>query len=351
MILTLIVFLVILSILVLIHEGGHFFAAKKLGIKVEEFGFGLPPRVFGIKKGETIYSLNLLPIGGFVKLYGEDEEIKSQKFRAFYGRPVWQRALVVVAGVVMNFILAVLVFSFLFTQGMLIPKDRIHIEGVAKDSPAQSAGLKNGDIILKIDDKKITKSADLTSYTKDKLGEKVTLTLERGTVEITPRREYPQNEGPMGIAISNIEMVKYPIYKAPFLGTVEALKMSWVLASGIVILLFQFIFQGIAPQGIAGPVGIAQITGQAVSSGSLAVVLLAGLLSLNLAVVNILPIPAMDGGRLLFILIEMIFRRRVNPHFERYAHTIGLVILLALMALVTFHDIDRLFSGKLPFDF
>lgn len=343
MLITVLVFLIILTILVLIHEAGHFLVAKKLGIKVDEFGFGLPPRAFGRKIGETIYSVNWLPIGGFVKLYGED---LGSGPRAFYSRPIWQRAAVVVAGVFMNFILAVIVVSYLFTQGVPLPKDRVHIEATVKGSPAEVAGLKKGDVILEINGKRIRKTQDLVSYTKEKLGEKVVLTLERGVVEIVPRKDYPKDEGPMGVIISNVEVVKYPPYQAPFLGTLEALKLSWFIVSSVGVLLWQFIAQGIVPQDVAGPVGIAQVTGMAVSSGSMAVLSLIALLSLNLAVLNILPIPALDGGRLLFIFIELSMRRRVNPHFERYAHTIGMAILLALIALITFRDIARLFSGQ-----
>lgn len=345
---TVIVFLIVLSILVLIHELGHFLVAKKFGVKVEEFGFGLPPRVFGVKRGETIYSLNLLPIGGFVKLYGEDG-VKKDK-RAFSSRPVWQRAAIVVAGVAMNFVLAVLIISYLFTQGIPVPKERVHLEGVAKGGPAEAVGLRKGDVLLEIDGRKVEKTADALSYTKEKLGQKVTLRIqrekERLSFEIVPRKEYPKDEGPMGIVISNIEKVTYPLYQAPFLGTLEALKLSFFIGAGVAVLLWQFIVQGVVPTGVAGPVGIAQVTGQAVTSGAMAVISLTGILSLNLAVLNILPIPALDGGRLLFIAIEAVLRRRVNPHLERYAHTIGMILLLLIIALITFRDITRLFTGK-----
>src|SRR3989338_10684278 len=222
MILTIIVFLLILTVLVLIHEAGHFFVAKKLGIKVEEFGFGLPPRAFGIKKGETTYSINWLPIGGFVKLYGEDQagagKITNQKSqitnhkdinRAFFSRPVWQRALVVGAGVVMNFLLAVLILTYFFgISGVQSPGNKVFVTDVVKDSPAQKAGLKTGDQIVSINDEKITSPSQLVSITKQHLGEKITLKVSRESksqrnVEVIPRKNYPSDQGPMGVGITS----------------------------------------------------------------------------------------------------------------------------------------------------
>ncbi len=356
-----------MSVLVLVHELGHFLVAKKLGIKVEEFGFGLPPRAFGIKRGETIYSINWLPIGGFVKLYGEDEagggKITPAKRvsgthipdfkRAFFGRPVWQRALVVAAGVFMNFVLAVVLISYLFSsQGVPVVGDEVVVLSTLPNSPAQKAGLKSGDIIVSLNGQKIIKTHTLIDITRKNAGEKILLEVKnkKGEVRkiaIVPRKDYPKNEGPMGVTISqNVEVKKYPWYQAPFLGTKEALKMSWMIVSSLAISLWQFITAGVAPKGLAGPVGIAQITGQFVQIGPLAVLSFISLLSLNLAVLNILPIPALDGGRLFFILIEGVTGRKVPQKFEGYAHTIGMVILLALIALITFRDIGRLLSGQ-----
>lgn len=364
MITTIIVFLLVLSILVLIHEAGHFFVAKKLGIKVEEFGFGLPPRAFGIKRGETMYSVNWLPIGGFVKLYGEDEagggkasvkkeEIKDTK-RAFFARPPWQRAIIVVAGVVMNFILGVVIISYLFgSQGVSTPGDKVIVMEVQKSSPAAVAGLKPGDQVVSIDRQKIKSSEELIGITKKHLGEKVTMQIiPKGQqtakdIIVTPRKNYPQNEGPMGVAISqNIEVKKYPWYKAPVLGTIEAFKMSWMIVSGLGLVLWQLVTSGAVPKGVAGPVGIAQLTGQFVQIGPFAVLSLVALLSLNLAVLNILPIPALDGGRLAFILVEMFTGKKANPKWEGYAHAVGMALLLGLIALITLHDLLRVFSGQ-----
>jgi len=382
MLVTLLVFLLILSVLVMIHELGHFVVAKKLGILVEEFGFGLPPRIWGKKIGETTYSINWLPIGGFVKLYGEDQEEsgtkdkKSLQFavrssqlekRAFYSRPVWQRILVLVAGVVMNFLLGIVIISYLFTQGVMVPTDRVHVEKIVSGSPADTAGLLEKDVIIKlkvksekfqpqadrpldekIEEVEIKSSDDLINTTKEHLGEEIILIVERNGKELefilTPRKDYPPDEGPMGVTISTYEEKRYSIWQAPIQGTKEALILSWELVKGIGITLWKLVsFQPVS-KDVAGPIGIAQITGEAVKFGNNAVLELLGLLSLNLAIVNILPFPALDGGRLLFVLIEGATGRRLKATWERYVHQIGMAILLALILLVTINDLIRIFG-------
>lgn len=359
---TILVFILVLTLLVLIHELGHFFVAKRFKIKVEEFGFGLPPRIWGKKFGETIYSLNWLPIGGFVKLYGEDEagagristKLKeiTNKSRAFYTRPAWQKALVVIAGVFMNFVLSVAIISFLFAvAGAAVPGDKVTISQVVKGSPADLAGLKEGDRVSYINSIKITSTSQLITETRNNLGKEITLRLSSGQgekeVKVTPRKDFPKNQGPMGVAISqNVEVKKYEWYQAPFAAVSEALKISWLIIAGFGTLIFQLVTSGAVPREVAGPIGIAQLTGQVVAVGPFAVLSFISLLSLNLAVLNILPVPALDGGRLFFILIEMVTRRRVHPRFENYAHTIGMALLLALIALITFHDLTRLISGQ-----
>lgn len=361
---TVLIFILILSVLVLIHEGGHFLVAKFFNIKVEEFGFGFPPRAWGRKIGETIYSINWLPIGGFVKLYGEDEagggkiSLKSKKStvknssRAFFAKPWWQRGLVSVAGVAMNFLLAVILISVIFAVvGVGVPGNKVIVTQIIKDSPADMSGLKTGDTVEYINNVKITSTQQLIDLTKKHLGEKLTLKVltngKEKTLEVTPRKEYPKDQGPMGVAISqNFEVKKYSWLEAPVVGTKEALKTSWLMVSAFGTVISQIFTQGTVPKDVAGPVGIAQLTGQVVQIGPFAVLSFIAMLSLNLAILNILPIPALDGGRLFFILIEGITRRKVHPKFESYVHTIGMIVLLALILLVTFHDISRLISGQ-----
>jgi regulator of sigma E protease len=367
MFVTILAFLIILSVLVVVHELGHFLVAKKLGIKVEEFGIGFPPRAWSKKIGETVYSVNWLPVGGFVKLFGEDAAgggkvgVQSSKLkvessgddveRAFYARPLWQRMVVVTAGVIMNVILAIVLISFLFaTQGVPLPTDNIIVTEVAHNSPAEIAGLQKDDKILRINDKEIKKTDLFISETKKHKGEEVTLLVLRDktefTVKLTPRVNAPKNEGAMGVAISNIEVKKYSWLTAPFYGTMEAAKFSWMIASGLGSLVTDFIFHGVKPQGVAGPIGVAQLTGEAVRAGWFAVLWFVSLLSLNLAVLNILPIPALDGGRFFFMVLEMFTGKKVSPKYEAYAHGVGLVLLLGLMALITVLDVSRLIQGK-----
>src|SRR3989338_8098358 len=200
MFVTIIAFILILSVLVLIHELGHFLFAKKFGIKVEEFGFAFPPRVFGKRIGETLYSINLLPVGGFVKLYGEDSagggSVKSSKLkvksydlkRAFYARPAWQRATIVLAGVVMNFLLAVVLISYLFSaHGVAVPTKNIRITDISKNSPAEEAGLKAGDEVLQINKSRVNKTEEFASIVKKQAGSEVELKIKREGKEFTIR--------------------------------------------------------------------------------------------------------------------------------------------------------------------
>lgn len=363
---TVVAFILILSVLVLIHELGHFLVAKKLGIKVEEFGFGFPPRVWGIKRGETLYSINLLPVGGFVKLFGEDSagggsisksHVKGQLsnvndlHRAFFARPVWQRFTVVIAGVVMNFLLAVILISYIFsTTGVGVPTSKVHITEVLPNSPAAAAGIQKQDLVAAVNNTKISSNKQFIQIIEQNEGKPVTLTIKRGEQEqnitLTPRKDFPKGQGPVGIGISDTQVLKYPWYKAPFFGTIEAFKFSWIILSGLGDMVTNIVLQGKQPQGVAGPIGVAQLTGQAVSYGPTATLWFTALLSINLAVLNVLPIPALDGGRLFFIVIEAVARRKVNAKYEGYAHAAGLIILLGLMAFITIFDVLRISSGQ-----
>lgn len=362
MFLTILVFIVMLSVLVLIHELGHFLVAKKFGIKVEEFGLGFPPRVWGKRIGETLYSFNALPIGGFVKLYGEDEtgagrvtsnkKVTKDLHRAFFARPIYQRILVVIAGVTMNFILAVIIITFLFTtEGIPTPGATVTLTEIAKNSPAEKAGLKKGDIVYKIENIEIKDTQSLITQTRKKLGEEINITVKRGSatevVKVTPRKNYPEGEGPMGIAISqNVQFQKYPFPQSLYYGTKQAVKDSWQVIVGFKTVVVELVTRFTVPQGVAGPIGMAQLTGEFVRVGPSAVLALVYTLSLSLAVLNVLPIPALDGGRLFFILIEAVTRKKVNAKFEAYAHLVGLVLLLSFLALVSYKDVLRIVAGQ-----
>jgi len=348
-----ITFFILLSILVLIHEFGHYYVAKKSGMLVEEFGFGLPPRIYGIKVGETLYSLNLLPFGGFVKIFGESpDDLKSKKIspdlkkRAFNNKPWKQRAAVLLAGPAMNFVLAVIVISYMFTQGVYLPSDTVRIVGVDKNSPAAIAGLQKKDIIVSIDSKPVTSSNDVIKTAQQKAGKEAVIEYERNgqtyhTV-IIPRKNPPQGQGAVGVVITDLEYKSYPFYLAPFIGVWESIKISLQFYQELGKLIFQLVtFQKPQVQ-VAGPVGIAKLTSDAVKTGFTAVLQLLGLLSLNLALINLIPFPALDGGQLVFVLYEGTTRRKINENFKAKVNAIGFAVLIFLLLFITFKDIRGL---------
>lgn len=359
---TLILFLLILSILIFFHEFGHFLAAKKAGILVEEFGFGLPPRLWGKKVGETLYSINALPIGGFVKLYGEDgsgkitnKQIPNNKLkgRAYFEKSLGRRFSVIIAGVAMNLLLAIVCFSALYFHfGIPVKTDKIKIVGVSENSPARAAQIKPDDQIISIDGEKVTGTESFVELMKERAGTVVHLGIVRGeeTLEISviPRENPPAGDGPLGVAVSDMEMKKFPWWQMPYFGVREGFKES--LAWGGMILSFlkktliSLVVSGKVPRDIAGPVGIYQITGQAVKGGIFAVIEFLGILSVNLMIINVLPIPAMDGGRLIFLGYEAIARKKANQKLEMLVNNLGMAFLLALMVLITANDVLRIFN-------
>ncbi len=372
MFLTGLTFFIILSILVLIHELGHFLMARRIGVAVEEFGMGLPPRIVGKKIKGTLYSINWLPIGGFVKLAGEDEEEQSanshqqsarlkadsRKLKAFFwARTKKERAAILLAGVTMNFFLAVAITSYLLTQGIQVPAGRVHVERIMTGSPAEKAGVIEKDIIGSVmyqasgntQVKNIIAPKDLIETTKAHLGEEITLVIVRNgtpiSLTIVPRRESPKGEGPMGVAISDLELKTYPLYQIPFEAIRINLERAWAMLSSLGMTLWRLATLQSVAADVAGPIGIAQVTGQAVKFGFKAVLEFMSILSLNLAVLNVLPIPALDGGRLAFVFIEKIIGRKLRPAFERSTHQVGMLILFALIFLISINDILRIARG------
>lgn len=529
-------FILIFSVLVLIHEGGHYFAAIKSGIKVEEFGFGLPPRLWGVKKGETLYSINAIPFGGFVRLLGEDKmEAKFLKNkRSFIGKPARVRIMVIVAGVLMNFLLALLLLTVGFSfgiqplildgddvlagitdgtiqvqQGIMVKEvmpggpadlaglkqgDKIdYIDGkevtsqeqikkalkssgkpvsldfwrdgkayrmqltgneksgldfkaydilflprvaiqsvkpgsasdlaglksgdtilsingspvyymeeynkaiggtsaldfmvgrstgtanfrvelpqrniviissVFENTPAETAGLRKGDIILSLDGNMVTDPKQAIAYTKENAakdivyelnrnGEKVYLSvrpLETGLIGVGLSTVYSYENNDLSVyssdsvtSIVKINDVRYPVWVAPVKALEESGRLSILTGKMFIEVIRSVVTRFTVPEGVAGVVGIAQLTHVFVQEGALPVLRFMALLSLSLAIINIFPLPALDGGKLLFIVIEVIIGRRVGSRFEGIVHTIGFVLLLLLIFAVTYNDIARLF--------
>jgi len=370
-----IVFVIIfLSILVLVHELGHFLAAKKFGLLVEEFGIGLPPRIWGKKIGETIYSINALPFGGFVKILGEDredgkvskadkeilvvemeekiivsenqlaidEKLSVEKIvvsdnRNFNSLSIGRRMLIIIAGVLMNFLLGWLVISIVFAIGSA---QAIVITQVFKNSPAESIGLQVGDKIIS------TSVDNFIKFTNDNRGKEITLKIERnaGVKEflVTPRLNPPSGEGALGIGLIETGAQRQNIFSSIWDGLKTSLQIIQLVFLAIFNLFKQlFTTGGVNLAGIAGPVGIVKVTAQAENLGFNYLLQLLALISLNLVVINIFPFPALDGGRLLFLLIEKIKGSPLPIKFEKYANSAGMALLLILMVAITVRDIIK----------
>lgn len=355
MILSLISFFVVLSILVLVHEWGHFFAAKRFGIWAEEFGLGLPPRAWGKKIGETIYSLNWLPIGGFVRLHGENlEDSITNKDRAFLNKSKFARTVVICAGVFMNVVLAIVIFSIYYSINGIpyeAPMGHVQIVGVREDSPAAKAGIVANDVVVTVDGKEFTVNKEFIDYVNSKKGEEVGLVVTRGseTKEIVamPDANPAEGQGALGVVVSSSRTEYYfaPLWQRPILGVAEGFKDAFFWGKMVITGLRTMVVDlvgGSVPSDIAGPVGIYKLTDEVRQMGILPLMHFMGVLSLNLAIINILPIPALDGGRLLFIVFEAITRKRVTPAIEAKIHAVGMAILLLLILVITIVDIKRL---------
>jgi regulator of sigma E protease len=342
-----------LVILIVFHELGHFLMAKKFGVEVEEFGVGIPPRVFGKKIGETIYSLNWIPLGGFVKLHGEDEKIDDEK--SFSTKPIYQRALIVSAGVVAFFIIAFFIFSLYFAIGVRVVVDEntnineisnpeIIITSTLKNSPAEEAGIKKGDKLLAIDGTATETFEDVEMLLKEKETEEVNIKINRNGEEIILSafpRESENEEGALGIAMLMTAEKEYPLYRAPIEGAVMTWKMTSSVLKGFYLLFKSLFTSGAIPKGmeIGGPVAIVNFGADAFSRGLSDFLYFLGAITVSLAVLNILPIPALDGGRLVFLAIEKIKGGPIPEKLEYGLNAIFFVLLLCLMVLITFKDL------------
>ena len=352
--LTVLVFIGLLLAVVLVHELGHFMAAKRAGCRVEEFGFGFPPKVWSIKRGETEYSFNLLPIGGFVRIEGEDMENDNPGPRSFATKSTGWRVLILSAGVIMNVVLAWVLLSTQSILGVPVIVDenntqeltnfQTYITGVGDKSPAEEAGLKSLDRIVSIDG---IASPSITEVqeTINKSRGPVQITVNRQGMEekvtVMPRENPPEGQGKLGVELTSTGLVRYPWWTAPWQGLVRTGEMLTAITKQFGIILGRlFTGQG-GTLDLAGPVGIAVYTKEATSLGWGYVLEFGALISLNLAIINILPLPALDGGRILFVLLEKIRGKRVAVNIERRTHAIGFILLIGLMLIITFKDIQK----------
>lgn len=427
MFLTIITFLIVLSLLVFVHELGHFVVARKFGVRAEEFGFGFPPRAFGIQKlkgekikkvaetenieatvddyrsagGEleivketitdriteidqvvayekwkivkgakdpeinpdeenmsagTIYSINWVPLGGFVKIKGENGDNAGES-DSFASKPIWQRAAILSAGVTMNIFLALIVIIVGLMIGMpqsldegadprAITYDRkIQVAQVMPNTPASDIGIIPGDAILSIDNQEFFNTEELQNYVNEHIGQELDYKIKREqeivNYKITPEKMAETGKGGIGVAISEVGMVKYPWYYAIWEGFKTTFMMVWAI-----LVAFYELFKGLilghgVSADVAGPVGIAVLTGQVARMGVIYIMQFTAMLSINLAIINFLPLPALDGGRVLFLIIEKIKGRPVKRELEAAIHNIGFMLLMVLVLLITFRDVMK----------
>lgn len=425
MLLTIIIFVIVLSVLVLAHEWGHFITARRFGVAAEEFGLGFPPRIFGVqtwkqpklekiaeteevrvdikaspltdggeivkevitdkireidtvkkvrcwrlvwgakelteedKKFGTVYSLSWLPLGGFVKIKGENGEGENER-DSFASRPIWQRAVMLAAGVIMNVILAMVLIIVGFMVGLpqsldsgldaraLVSDRKIQIVQVIKNSPAELADLKIGDTIISIENNKFANFSELQQFVDSKIGKKLDYKIKRGQElidkPIIPIMMKETDKGGIGVAISETGIVRYPWYLAIWEGFKLTFILIWTILAAFYELIKGLIFGHGVSADLAGPVGIATLTGQVARLGFVYLMQFTALLSINLAVINFFPFPALDGGRFLFLIIEKIKRAPVKRELENLIHNIGFVLLMILVLVVTFRDVAK-FGG------
>ena len=361
---SILIFFIILLVLIIVHEFGHFFSAKRFGVRVDEFGFGFPPKLFKIKKGETEYSFNALPFGGFVKIFGESPDEESltgpDAGRSLLNKPKWKQAVVLFAGVFANFLLAWFLFSVSFMSGLPMSAGsgmkseslqdlHLSVVEVLKNSPAETAGLKAGDRVISVKSASEalteispeTLKSFVNSHPNDEI--EIGYVREKSQIQFIKTKPTLIEGTPMlGIAMDMVGIAKLPIFKA----FREGMRLTLFATAGIAKGLYTLISEAIMGKGsfasVTGPVGLVGIVGTAYKFGFAYLLSFTALISLNLAILNLLPFPALDGGRLFFLLIEKIKGSRINPKFANAANMIGFALLIILMLAVTYHDIVKL---------
>lgn len=352
---TLLLFVATFTVIIAVHELGHYLTARLLGMRVLEFAFGFPPRIAAFRKGGIDYSINAIPFGGFVRILGQDDfairQVGEGEPGSFTSKPWWAQAVVLVAGVTMNLLLAIVVLTATFAMGTSAPTGQVRISEVKPGSPADAAGIRVDDVVRDVDGRAVKSSRDLVLYTREHRGVEISLRLDRNgrplpPIRAVPRKGPPEGEGPLGIVLEDV--------MAPATGGLpqafgNALALTVDIVQQIAALPAQlFGDRNVSPDGppqIGGPIEIYRVTGQVSQFGIAAFLRLVGVLSINLAVLNIIPFPALDGGRLLFVLIGGIFRRRLAPQVEAAVHAVGFVLLLAFIVAVSISDIRRLIGG------
>lgn len=351
---TIVSVIILLGVLIFVHELGHFLMAKTMGVGIQKFSLGFGPKLIGKKIGETEYRLSLIPLGGYVKLLGESENetlSSEEKKRSFLKQPLYKKISIVAAGPIFNFLLAIVIFLVVYMVG--IPTLGTKIGGILLESSASLSGLQKGDVVKSIDQKKVNRWEEISETISKSQGKVLKITIERNqqilTFSITPRLTKVKN-----LFGESIEDYKIGISPAEYLVIVRlnpihaltaGLQRTWFISKLTLISIVK-IFKGVvSPKSLGGPILIAQIAGAQVKEGIIPFLLFMALLSINLGILNLLPIPVLDGGHLFFYFIEGIFRREISVKWKEMAQQIGFIILILLMIFVFMIDIDRLNIG------
>jgi regulator of sigma E protease len=348
-------FLVMFTAIIAVHEFGHYITARLLGMRVLEFAFGFPPRIFAIRRGGIDYSVNAIPFGGFVRILGQDDFSIEQRGAgepgSFTSKSWWAQAIVLAAGVTMNFILAIVVLTAAFMIGTEASAGIVRVEEVSAGSPAEAAGIQPGDLVRTIDGKAITRTSELQTHVYGNAGKEVAIVLERedravGPIKIVPRAMPPENEGPLGVRLS--EVTTPPTALSPPQAFVQAMRLTGDVVVQIAELPAQLFARPAGQPGpppVGGPIEILRVTALVSQAGLSAFLKLVGVISVNLGVLNIIPFPGLDGGRLFFVLLSAALRRRISPQVEAAIHAVGFILLLGLLIVVSVADIRRAAGG------
>ncbi|MEK7566967.1 MAG: site-2 protease family protein [Patescibacteria group bacterium] len=354
MILDIAIFIIVLAVLVLAHEFGHFLAARKNGVRVDEFGFGFPPRLFGFKRGQTLYSLNLFPLGGFVKIAGENEA-ESSDSENFASKSLFSRASILFAGVFFNIVLAFIIFSVVVPLGIPVDAEdpywqlrvrdtAITVVEVLKGSSAELAGFKTGDRVLTLETIsggiiKPSHVFEVQDFTRANAGQSAIIEIERRGQKIVLSANLAEGEAPLGVATAKVGKIASPWYAVPWVGLELTAFAVWRTLEGFFFIL-KLLFSGQSVAGfISGPVGIFSLVSGILDFGPVILMTFVATLSINLAIINLMPFPALDGGRLLFLMIEGLRGKPLSRRIGGLAHALGFAILIMLMAIITYLDI------------
>jgi len=353
----LLIFISFIGLLV-IHETGHFLAARKFGVKVEEFGIFLPPKIYGKKIGETLYSINLLPFGAFVRIFGQDS--RTQEEGSFNSKPIWQRAIILFAGVFAFWLIAFLIYTIIFAVGVDqnisdnmegFNNPKVQITGIAPGSPAEDSEIMIGDTVYSLtynsETIEVNKVSEVQEFILNNKGNEITLGIKRGDENlektVTPRVEYPENEGSVGVGLIRTAIVKYPLWQAPLYGIKASIETPIEIIKGWGYVISSAFKKESSNVSVVGPIGVVRMMNEAASFGLNYFLQFIAMIAIYLALFNLLPIPSLDGGRLFFLLIEKIKGGPIKEKIEQGITAVFFLLLIGMFFVIMFKDIVALF--------